>query len=82
MWQSGLSQKNRLALEQVQKAAVRVMGGKYGDYKHGLKNLNIDDLNTRRRNLCLKFSKNCLKNKKVENMFPKNQTNHKMRKEN
>ena len=81
VWHSGLSIKNRLALERVQKAAVRLMmGGKYVDYKHGSTFLNIDDLNTRRKNLCLKFAKNCLKNKKVENMFPKNVTNHKMKK--
>ena len=51
VWHSGLSVKNRLALERVQKAAVRLMmGGKYVDYKHGLTFLNIYDSNTRRKN--------------------------------
>ena len=41
VWHSGLTKKNILALERVQKAAVKVMmGKKYISYEDGLKNLN------------------------------------------
>ena len=81
VWHSSLTVKNRIALERVQKAAVRViMGKKYLSYKNGLKNLNLENLTDRREKLCLKFAKNCLKNEKVRNMFPKNITKHTMKK--
>ena len=37
-------------------------------------------LDKRREELCLKFAKKCLKNDKVRNLFPKNKTNHRMKK--
>ena len=81
VWHSSLTAKNRLALERVQKAAVRViLGNHYINYKDGLKKLKLENLNTRREQLCLRFAKNCLRNDKVKGMFPKNQTEHKMKK--
>ena len=32
--------------------------------------MKIQSLDDRRRTLCLKFAKNCLRNEKVKNMFP------------
>ena len=81
VWHSSLTVKNSLALERVQKAAVRVILGKeYTNYKEGLKKINLENLKDRREQLCLRFAKNCLKNDKVRNIFPKNQTKHKMKK--
>ena len=83
VWHSSLSAKNTRDLERVQKVAVRVILGKnHTTYKEGLKNLNLEDLSKRRKGLCLKFAKNCLKNEKVRSIFPKNITNHKMKKRN
>ena len=79
VWHSSLTAKNRRDLERVQKAAVRVILGKrYSNYKNGLQNLNLMTLNDRRENSCLKFAKNCLKNDKLKDIFPK--TKHKMKK--
>ena len=80
VWHSSLTEKNTRDLERVQKAAVRVILGKdYTNYKNGLKKLNMERLTKRREKICLRFAKNCLKNEKVRNMFPKNVTEHKMK---
>ena len=38
----------------------------------------MDTLDERRKKICLKFAKNCLKNEKVKNMFPQNESKHGM----
>ena len=51
---------------------------KFRNYEDGLKYLNIDDLNERRKKHSLEFAKNCVKNEKVRNFFlvnSKNDTN-------
>ena len=79
VWHSSLTQKNRKDLERVQKAAVRViMGESYISYKHRLKVLKLDTLERRREKLCLRFAQNCLKTEKVKNLFPLNNSKHKM----
>ena len=60
--------------------AVRVILGKnFKNYDDGLKKLNLKTLNTRRENLCLNFAKKCLRNKKLKNMFTKNDKLHNMK---
>ena len=56
------------------------MGKNYKNYRESLKELNLETLEKRRNNLCLKFAKNCLKNDKVKDLFPKNNTKHEMKK--
>ena len=52
------------------------MNGKYVNYKNALKVLRLDTLAQRRRDLCLKFAQNCLKNDKVKDLFPKSERNY------
>ena len=81
VWHSSLSMKNRMDLERVQKAAVRIMlGENYTSYKNGLKILNLKTLNDRRKELCLKFAKKSLGNNKVKDMFPIKKSLHPMKK--
>ena len=81
VWHSSLTVKNRKDLERIQKCAVLVIMGKnYTNYKNGLKELNLETLEKRRENLCLKFAKECLKNEKVKNMFAINKSMHDMKK--
>ena len=81
MWHSSLSYENRKDLERVQKAAVRViLGNSYTNYTNGLKTLNLESLVKRRKLLCLRFAKNCIKNEKVKNMFTRNVSKHNMKK--
>ena len=48
------------------------------NYKNALKVLNLDKLHERRKKICLNFAKNCLKNDKVKDLFPKNDQTIKM----
>ena len=48
------------------------------NYKNALKVLNLDKLHERRKKICLNFAKNCLKNDKVKDLFPKNDQTRKM----
>ena len=42
--------------------------------------MNMDSLEVRRENLCLKFAKACVRNEKLSDMFPRNSKNHLMEK--
>ena len=48
--------------------------------REALSKLDIESLDARRKSLCLKFAKNCLKVDKLKKMFPKNSTKHNMSK--
>ena len=79
VWHSSLTEDNRSDLEKVQKSAIRVMlQDNYNGYKNGLAQLGLDDLDSRRNNLCLDFAKKCAKSEKMCHMFPKNTKNHNM----
>ena len=79
VWHSSLTEKNRRDLERIQKCAVYlIMGKNYITYQEGLKCLNLETLDDRRKSLCLKFAKGCLKNEKVRNMFPLKKNTHSM----
>ena len=56
------------------------MGKQFTDYKKYLQELNLETLEKRKKTLCLKFAKHCLKIEKVKNMFPLKKSKHKMEK--
>ena len=63
-------------LERVQQSAVKViLKDEYKGYKNGLAQLGIEDLKSRRENLCLEFAKKCVKSTKLQYMFPKTKRN-------
>ena len=79
VWHSSVTEDNRNDLERVQKSAIKVMlQDNYNGYKNGLAQLGLDDLDSRRTNLCLDFAKKCAKSEKMCHMFPKNTKNHNM----
>ena len=70
VWHSSLSKKNRKDLERIQKSAVKIILGKRSsNYKMDLEKLKLDSLDERRKKLCLKFAKHCLKTEKLKD-FP------------
>ena len=78
VWHSRITQDERDDLERIQKAAVKlIIGNSYENYDEALAWLNMKSLNQRRKELCLKFAKSCLKNYKVKSFFPLNDTNEK-----
>ena len=65
VWHSSLSEENINDLKRIQKSAIKViLQEKFMGYKQGLALLGLEDLNTRRKNLCLDFAKKCVKNPK------------------
>ena len=79
VWHSSLTMQHRAALERIQKSACRIMlKNSYESYDQALTDLNMDTLEVRRRKLCIKFAKSCLKHEKFRSMFPVNKSSHKM----
>ena len=79
VWHSSLTEENKADLERVQKSAIKViLNDKYNGYRNGLAQLGLEDLNSRRKNMCLDFAKKCVKNEKLCHMFPKNIKSHNM----
>ena len=71
LWHSSLTKKNKNDLERVQRTAVKIILGTNNiGYKKALLKLDIDDLSTRRENLCLDFAVKCTKNPRLKQMFP------------
>jgi hypothetical protein len=69
VWYSSLSEDNKNDLERVQKTALKViLKEKYCGYQ-GLANLDLESLECRRENLCLK----------LKHMFPLNPKYHDMK---
>ena len=83
VWHSSLTQKDSRDLERVQKSALKViLGDKYKSYEEALKTIRIDSLAERRQKICLKFAQQCLRNEKMRDMFPRNLSDHMMKKRN
>ena len=73
VWHFSLTDEERTNLERVQKVACRlILKDDYQHYNHALKELNLQNLNDRRYNLCVKFAQKCTKHPKAAKMFPLN----------
>ena len=81
IWHSSLTSKNRYDLERVQKSAVKcILGNGYKSYEESLEQLGLETLEKRRDQMCLKFSKQCLKLEKMRGLFPRRKSEHLMEK--
>ena len=83
VWSSSLTEENKADLERTQKAFAKlVLKNEYTDeenaYENALLLLNIQSLEQRRNELCLRFAKNGIKNKTLDDFFPENVSNHPM----
>ena len=79
VWHSSLTQDNIDDLERVQKSALKlILQENYQSYKKALVKLDIETLENRREQLCLNFARKCVKNKKMNKMFPLNNKKHEM----
>ena len=71
VWHSSLTQENELAIERVQKVALRIiLGSRYVDYENALNLTQLKTLRKRRTDLCLNFARKCVKNPKTSDMLP------------
>ena len=70
VWGSSLSDEDKASLERTQKCFVKlVLKEKYQNYENGLIQLNLQNLEERRKILSLKFAKDCIKNIKFKHLF-------------
>ena len=75
-WQSSLTIAEKTDIERVQKSACHtILGGLYGSYTNALEVLNLESLEVRRNNLCLKFALKAEKHEKFQYWFKKNVKN-------
>ena len=73
VWHSSLTEGERHSFERVQKVALKViLKTAYIDYDDALKRTGLETLEARREDLCLRFAKACVKNPKIQKMFPLN----------
>ena len=71
VWHSSLSEDNHVALERVQKIALRIiLDSQYTDYRSALIQTNLGTLRGRRKDLCLKVAETCVKKGKLKDLFP------------
>ena len=73
VWHHTITQEETEDLERVQKVALKmILKENYTNYDDALDSVGLENLQSRRIILCLKFAKGCLKNKKTAGMFPLN----------
>ena len=69
-WHGSLTQAEKGDIERVQKCALRIIfGNGYESYMNALEMANLENLDTRRENLCLKFARKASKNSKFKFWF-------------
>ena len=73
VWSSSLSQENKEDLERTQKSFAKlILKQEYTNYETALLKLNLQTLEQRRRELCLNFAKDSIKNEVLDDLFPTN----------
>ena len=73
VWHSSLTLENANDLERIQKNALKIiLQDEYENYSNALSLSGLKSLIERRKELCLRFAKACLKNQQTNSMFPLN----------
>ena len=73
VWQSSLTQENRIHIEWVQRAALQViLGNEYTSYSSACEKANLTTLEERRVKLCKKFALKAARNTKHQKWFKVN----------
>ena len=78
VWDGSLTIQNRKSLERVQKQCLKIISPKL-KYKEALKQLNINDLQTRRTALVTRFAKLNQHDGKISHFFEQNDKIHNMK---
>ena len=73
VWHSSITQSEERKIERIQKTALRIiLADEYETYDQALIVTGLQTLKERRKFLCKKFTKNCIKNGKMSHIFPLN----------
>ena len=74
IWHSSITKTEEIQIERVQKTALKIiLADEYEDYPTALSMTGLNTLSERRKILCKKFAKNCIKSEKMCHIFPMNQ---------
>ena len=69
-WAAGLTSKEVAQIERLQKASFAIiLGDEYRTYKSALNKLNMQTLESRRKDVCLTFGRKALKSDKYSKWF-------------
>ena len=55
-----------------------ILGNRYKSHKQALSELDLETLDNRRENLCIRFARKCVKYEKTAHMFPIKENTHSM----
>ena len=78
VWSSSITLEELQDIERVQKVAMKIiLKHNYTCYEDSLMMTGLEKLQSRRKLLCLKFAKNCLKNERMSTLFPLNHGHNK-----
>ena len=73
VWNSSITQGEKLELERVQKVALRIiLKDQYSHYSNALNLTGLETLSQRREKLSLNFARKCVRNPLTQDMFPLN----------
>ena len=76
LWDGSLTQKEVNSIERVQKNTMKLLlGNSYRSYDQALSFMDLETLEHRRKNICLKFAKKCVTNNRFKHWFPKRPSN-------
>ena len=80
VWGPSLTQENSKNLERTQKTFAKlILKEKFKNYEQALIILNLDTLEKRRQELCIRFARNGIKQNKLNDLFPTNYKVHNMK---
>jgi hypothetical protein len=80
VWGTSLTQENINDLERTQKTFSKlVLKEKNKNYENALTLLNLDSLESRRKEMCLKFAKNGIRNDTLDDLFKVSDKMHQMK---
>ena len=72
VWHNSLTIEQSTDIERVQKVAIRTILNNFEiEYEDALEKVQLEKLELRREQICLKFAQKCTKSTKNEHMFPK-----------
>ena len=73
IWHSSITKAEETQIERVQKTALKIiLAEEYQDYNTALIATGLHTLSERRKILCKKFAKNCVKSGNMSYLIPKN----------
>ena len=85
IWAGSLSEENKEDLERTQKSFTKIVlrkqyqDGHENAYENALKKMNLQSLEQRRKELCLQFAKDSIKNGILNDLFRENLNTHEMK---